>query len=182
VKVRPGTADERAIVKWIFQEYLQGKSQSDIWRELNLPGVPTKSGRPWRKNVIGALLRNETYIGNLVYNHVSRKLGSKKASNPRELWIRSEGCVEPIIDRDVFFRVQECLEKHHRVVISEEEMLVRRAAYGLPEPARHTAPGMDETSQVPRKERLHVHKISDCARFFPCKPFAMGRCWLLFGG
>jgi hypothetical protein len=24
---------------------------------------------------------------------------------------------------------------------------------------------MDETSQVPRKERLHVHKVSDCARF-----------------
>src|SRR5215510_12713961 len=39
---------------------------------------------------------------------------------------------------------------------------------------------MDETSQVPRKERLHVRKVSDCARFFPCKPFAMGQCCLLF--
>ena len=43
-------------------------------------------------------------------------------------------------------------------------------------------PGMDETSQVPRKERLHVHKVSDCARFFSCKPFAMRRCCLLFNG
>jgi hypothetical protein len=25
---------------------------------------------------------------------------------------------------------------------------------------------MDETSQVPRKELLHVHKVSDCARFY----------------
>jgi hypothetical protein len=32
---------------------------------------------------------------------------------------------------------------------------------------------MDETSQVPRKELLHVHKVSDCARFFSCEPFAM---------
>src|ERR1035441_6077351 len=39
---------------------------------------------------------------------------------------------------------------------------------------------MDETSQVPRKERLHVHKVSDCARFFSCEPFAMRRCCLLF--
>src|SRR6202040_2490847 len=31
-----------------------------------------------------------------------------------------------------------------------------------------TTPGMDKTSQVPGKERLHVHKVSDCARFFPC--------------
>jgi hypothetical protein len=38
--------------------------------------------------------------------------------------IRSEGCVEPIIDRDVFFRVQERLAEHH-IAISEEEMLVR---------------------------------------------------------
>ncbi len=30
VRVLPGTAHERATVKWIFQEYLQGKSQSDI--------------------------------------------------------------------------------------------------------------------------------------------------------
>ena len=43
-------------------------------------------------------------------------------------------------------------------------------------------PDTDETSQVPCKELLHVHKVSDCARFFPCKPFAMGRCCLLFNG
>jgi DNA invertase Pin-like site-specific DNA recombinase len=46
VKVCPGTDDERAVVKWIFQEYLQGKSQSDIWRELNRRGVPRRTGRP----------------------------------------------------------------------------------------------------------------------------------------
>src|SRR5882672_7111410 len=77
VRVRPGTADERAIVQWIFREYLQGKSQNDIWRELNLRGVPTKSGRPWGRNLIRVILRNEVYIGNLVYNRASKKLGSK---------------------------------------------------------------------------------------------------------
>jgi hypothetical protein len=125
VRVPPGTADETATVKWIFQKYLQGKSQSDIWRELNLRGVPTKSGRPWRRIAIGKLLRNEAYIGNLVYNRSSKTLGSKKAQNPKDLWIRCEGCVEPIIDRDVFFRVQQRLEEHRRDPISEEEMLVR---------------------------------------------------------
>ena len=33
---------------------------------------------------------------------------------------------------------------------------------------------MDETSQVPRKELPHVHKVSDCARFFLCKPVRHG--------
>src|SRR5215467_13074272 len=73
VRVLPGTADEKAIIKWIYREYLQGKSKSDIWRELNLRGVPTKSGRPWRRNAIGKLLRNEAYIGNLLYNRSSKK-------------------------------------------------------------------------------------------------------------
>jgi len=58
----------------------------------------------------------------------------------------------------------------------------RRAACRLPEPARHTSPGMDETSQVPRKELLHVHKVSDCARFSHTSQYVMGRCCLLFNG
>jgi hypothetical protein len=74
--------------------------------------------------VISHLLRNETYIGNLVYNRVSQKLRSKKTNNPRDHWIKSDGCVDPIIDRDVFFRTQKRLEEY-RVTISEEEMLVR---------------------------------------------------------
>src|SRR5712675_2364225 len=41
--------------------------------------------------------------------------------------------------------------------------------YCLPEPARRKS-GHGWTSLVPRKELLHVHKVSDCARFFPCKP------------
>jgi DNA invertase Pin-like site-specific DNA recombinase len=124
VRVCPGTTDERAIIKWIFEEFLRGKSQSDIWRALNLRGVSKKNGRPWNHNVISALLRNETYIGNLVYNRVSDKLGAKRTNNPAATWIRSEGCVEPIIDRDVFFRARKRLEEY-RVYISEEEMLVR---------------------------------------------------------
>ena len=28
------------------------------------------------------------------------------------------------------------------------------------------------TSQVPHKERVHVHKISDCARLLVAKPFS----------
>src|SRR5207249_2151962 len=53
------------------------------------------------------------------------KLGSKRAKNPSDLWIRSEACVDPIIDRDEFFRVKERLEEESYVKISAEEMLVR---------------------------------------------------------
>jgi len=124
VKVRPGTAEERTVVQWIFQEYLRGKPQAYIWRELNRRGVPRRNGRPWTHGTISYMLRNETYIGNLVYNRLSYKLGSKRTVNPSDLWIRSEGCVEPIIGQDVFSRTKKRLAEH-RITISEEEMLVR---------------------------------------------------------
>ena len=124
VRVRPGTADERAAVRRIFEEFVRGKSQAEIIRELNRRGVPTKNGLPWSSNLMCALLRNEAYIGNLVWNRVSQKLGAKKTNNPKDLWIRSEGCVEPIVDRDVFFRAKKILEEY-RVSLSEEEMLAR---------------------------------------------------------
>src|SRR5580704_12730014 len=54
VIVRPGTADQIAVIKWIFEEFLQGKSQSTIVRELNLRGVMTNWGQPWTATVIGA--------------------------------------------------------------------------------------------------------------------------------
>ena len=124
VKVRPGAADQVEVVWWIFEEFLGGKSQSQIGRELNRRGITTNSGRPWTTRMIGVLLRNEAYIGNLVYNRVAQKLGRKTTRNPKSLWIRSEGCVEPIISRKVFLRAEKILEES-RVKIPEEEMLVR---------------------------------------------------------
>jgi DNA invertase Pin-like site-specific DNA recombinase len=124
VKLRPGSPDEIATVKWIFEEFVRGTTEKRIARELNLQGVPTNHGGPWRRTFVTDLLRNEVYIGNLIYNRVGQKLGSKKNANPPNLWIRTEGCVEPIIDRDVFLRVRTIMQER-RVDISEDEMLAR---------------------------------------------------------
>jgi DNA invertase Pin-like site-specific DNA recombinase len=124
VRLRPGPAEEVAVVKWIFQEFLRGTTERRIARELNARGVPTNHGRRWNRAYITALLRNEAYIGNLFYNRTSQKLGGKRTHNPTDVWIRSEGSVEPIIDRDVFLRAQKIM-RERRVDISEEEMLSR---------------------------------------------------------
>ncbi|MEY9878642.1 recombinase family protein [Bradyrhizobium sp. USDA 328] len=68
-------------------------------------------------------LRNESYIGNLTFNQKSQKLRQAAMKNPPEQWIRSEGCIEPIIDREVFFSVRKIIEER-RADLSEEEMLV----------------------------------------------------------
>ncbi|SCB40265.1 Site-specific DNA recombinase [Bradyrhizobium shewense] len=124
VRLAPGAKEQVNVVKWIFDEYVRGTSQSAIVRELNRRGVRTNTGGPWRQNVISSMLRREAYIGNALYNRVTRKLGTKRTHNPKELWVRCEGAIEPIIEPDVFKRVSKALEQHH-VHISEEEMLVR---------------------------------------------------------
>ncbi|WP_271581293.1 recombinase family protein, partial [Bradyrhizobium sp. CCBAU 45389] len=81
-------------------------------------------GRPWLGKAVGDLLRNEAYIGVLTYNRKSRKLGAKVTRNPRELWIRKENAIEPIVHRDAFRRAQKIMGEG-RVSIPEEEMLLR---------------------------------------------------------
>jgi DNA invertase Pin-like site-specific DNA recombinase len=124
VKLCPGAPDQIEVVKWIFQRYLRDKSQASIARELNRRGIPTDLGGQWRPHMIGRLLSNEAYVGASVYNRVAEKLGAKRTLNPKDLWIRSEGAIEPLIERDVFRRVKEIREER-RVEIPEQEMLVR---------------------------------------------------------
>ena len=39
--------------------------------------------------MVHAILKNENYVGNLVYNSTSRRLGQTQVNNPRHLWVRS---------------------------------------------------------------------------------------------
>jgi len=124
VRVRSGSPDEVAIVKWIFQQFERQKSETAIARELNRRAILTSTGKPWNRALIGRLLRNENYVGNLVFNRRSYKLRESQIYNPPHLWIRSEGCIEPIIGRDVFLRAKKIIEER-RVSLSKEEMLAR---------------------------------------------------------
>ena len=124
VRLRPGTPDEVAVVRWIFQKFEQRKSETAIADELNRKAVPTSTGRPWNRSLIGRLLRNENYVGSIVFNRRSRKLRDVLVYNPPDLWIRSEGCIEPIVGRDVFLHAKKIMVER-RVEVPEEEMLAR---------------------------------------------------------
>jgi DNA invertase Pin-like site-specific DNA recombinase len=73
VRVLPGPANEVAVVRWIFQQFLRHKSQRGIACELNQKGIPTNTDRSWNGPLIGRVLRNECYVGNLIYNRQSRR-------------------------------------------------------------------------------------------------------------
>lgn len=124
IRVRPGDTKEIAVVRWIFERFLEVKCETVVAWELNKAKVPTRPGKPWTRVMVGAILRDESYIGNLVFNRRSWKLRQTRTYNPPEQWIRSEGCIEPIVDRDIFVRANEVM-RERRVDLTDEEMLLR---------------------------------------------------------
>ena len=82
------------IVKRIFEEYVSGKPYMDIVHDLNTDGFRTIQGKPFSKNSLRKILRNEKYIGVYRYRDILDPDG-----------------IPPIIDKSTFERCQKELEK-----------------------------------------------------------------------
>jgi DNA invertase Pin-like site-specific DNA recombinase len=124
VRLRPGSTDQGAVVRWIFRSFLRCKCETEIADELTRKAVPTHTGNSWSRGLIGRILRNEQYVGNLIYNRHSAKLGGPRKVNSPDRWVRSVGSVEPIIDEDTFRKANKII-RERRVDLSEQEMLSR---------------------------------------------------------
>ena len=107
-------AEEAAVVKRIYAEFLEGKGTNAIAQGLNEDMVPTRYGERWHPSVIAKILRNYTYTGNLllqktfVENHITKKNKINQGELPQ---YHVEDAHEAIIDMDTFRKVQEEMER-----------------------------------------------------------------------
>jgi DNA invertase Pin-like site-specific DNA recombinase len=125
VRLRLGSKQEAAIVRSIFHQFVaEKKSVSAIRRLLNQKRIVSHHGRSWTNIMIHTVLQNEAYVGNLVHNRTSRRLGEKEVKNPAEKWVRREGVIDPIVDARIFARAQKMLAELY-VAVPEDEMLRR---------------------------------------------------------
>ena len=124
-------------------------------RTLNEQGIPTGMGRPWNGPFIAHILHNENYIGNLVYNRQSHKLGARKVSNSPDDWVRAKECFAPIIAPGVFEQVQ-CILRTRRVEIDEAEMLLRLRR-ALHKKGRLSETVINSTSGLPHADTFVNH-------------------------
>jgi DNA invertase Pin-like site-specific DNA recombinase len=128
VILQPGPSNELEVVRNIFHQFVfEQAPQAKIARELNQKGLFNQYGRPWTGYSIRALLNNENYIGNNVYNRKSFRLGQRQRDNPPNLWIRAIGAFEPIVEASVFASAQERRHRDHHF-LSNNEMLARLAS------------------------------------------------------
>lgn len=55
--------EQAKVVRFIFDEFLLGKSSYKISNELNEKGIPSSKGTKWQSESVDFILRNEKYVG-----------------------------------------------------------------------------------------------------------------------
>lgn len=144
----PGPAEEIEIVRWIYRSFVaEKKTETELAEALNQRGVLTDRGRAWTRGTIHQVLINEKYIGNNVWNRASFKLKRKRIHNLPNMWIRSDGAFEAIVDRTMFDAAQAII--HARSLrLSDDEML--KALHQLLQDHGYLSGLLiDETEQLP---------------------------------
>ena len=126
----PGPQSEARIIQRIFTSFvIQKRTRSEIATELNAKGILNARGKPWTMLTISNTLKNEAYIGNLVYNRRSQKLGAKQVRNPPEMWVRRDNAFKSIIAPKLFAKAQKRLtESDYGRTLSDKQLLDRLAA------------------------------------------------------
>lgn len=113
-RVKHGTfeiiPEEAQIVRMIFDDYLSGMGRNAILKKLLASQIPTKTGGTWTESLIGDILKNEKYAGDLLLQKYYRtdhltKLDHRNYGEVQRYYVRDHH--EAIIDRQAFDRVQQ---------------------------------------------------------------------------
>lgn len=135
--IDPEAAD---VVRQVFQWFLEGMSYRKITFKLNEMGIPNpaiyKSQKYpnyhqannncglWNIQTVRNILRNRMYTGDLVqgkYEKVNHKVDKvKKLSEDR--WIIVENHHEPIVDKEIFFSIQDLINRDIRISQTTKEL------------------------------------------------------------
>ena len=100
--------EQAEIVKQIFADTLAGKSTHEIADELNERGVATKKGGHWTPGTINAIIGNEKYTGDVLFQKTYTDSSFNRHQNRGEL-------------------DQYLMQDHHEAIISKEEFELANA-------------------------------------------------------
>lgn len=119
-----------AVVREVFNLFVQGHGKQEIARILNARGIPnpteykrqkglrykqptSRVSTLWKYFAISNMLTNEIYIGNMVqgrYGSISYKT-KKNKPKPKDQWVVVKNTHEPIIDKELWDRVQTLIKE-----------------------------------------------------------------------
>ncbi len=100
--------EQAEIVKQIFADTLAGKSTHEIADELNERGVATKKGGHWTPGTVNAIIGNEKYTGDVLFQKTYTDSSFNRHQNRGEL-------------------DQYLMQDHHKAIISREKFELANA-------------------------------------------------------
>ena len=100
--------EEAAVVRWIFERYLDGDSLGKITAGLEAQGIPSPTGKPkWNREAINRLISNEKYTGRVLLQKTISAGGSQiKNDGFMERYLYSDSH-EAIISDKIFKAAQQ---------------------------------------------------------------------------
>ena len=109
---------EARTVRIIFDMYAKGHGYNEIVNILNAQSLKTKLGKPFGKNSLHEILKNEKYIGTYLYNQraskdIRGKSNRHKFKSENEI-IRIENAIPAIIEKGVFEKVQKIMDENRK--------------------------------------------------------------------
>ena len=90
---------ETPIVRRAFELAALGQGAREIASSLNAEGLRTRQGKHFAATGINHMLRNEAYVGTIVWNRYTKVSGARQKKDDTEV-IRVPGCHPPLVDKD----------------------------------------------------------------------------------
>jgi len=155
VVLAPGPPLEVAVVNQIFQWYVDGIGDRRIAAVLNEQSIATERGGPWTADIIRGMIKNEKYLGHLVFNKRSYKLRHQAVTNPAESWVRCDNAFPPIVPDELFTRAQLERARRYRRYSRMELLDILREIYR--EEGRVTSTLIDQHADAPTARLIARH-------------------------
>lgn len=142
--INPATAE---IVKWVYAEFLSGKSMVDIKRQADSLGYKGARGNPFNNATVKNILTDKRYIGVYSYSGTQVENGMPK-----------------IIDDNTFRKVQKILDKQPKRRGNNMNYLLSGRCYcGLCKTAMRGESGTSRNGEI-----YHYYKCMSAKKYHSC--------------
>ncbi|USK56350.1 recombinase family protein [Cytobacillus solani] len=123
--------DTSWVVEMIFNKAANGIGQRTIAEDLDRLNIKPPESNQWEHTTVGRILRNEVYIGNIIWGKVKHtKIDGKyeKRQLPRESWQITENAHPAIISKDLFNIVNTESKRRWSIPVTKDKKLTNPLA------------------------------------------------------
>lgn len=115
VVLAPGPVEEQAVVRRIFELFVHHDgTRRAIARTLNAESIAAEAGAQWTGERVSQVLRNEKYVGVMVFGKTQSRLGVHAVHQDSARWVRAPLSYPPMVSARLFAAAQRRIARQFR--------------------------------------------------------------------